>query len=69
MIGVGLEELGVEEFVAGKFFDGGESIGLCVELCSRHSRPLSIIKGKSLFKHACILLLPNVPSLVTGKQD
>ena len=24
MIGVGVEELGVEEFVAGKFFDGGE---------------------------------------------
>jgi prostamide/prostaglandin F2alpha synthase len=24
MVGVGLEELGVEEFVEGKFFDGGK---------------------------------------------
>ena len=25
-VGVGLEELGVEEFVAGKYFDGGKFI-------------------------------------------
>ena len=37
MVAVGLEELGVEDFIAGKFFDGGELascsclVGIAVE--------------------------------------
>ena len=56
-IGVGLEELGVEEFVKGKFFDGGTVVfvSMFMQWCVLYTRPAYFVMSFS-FKTKYILI-------------